>query len=83
MVVIGARLMDTALDAVSGVLAVSGVGVGGRDVATTGSWGTSWGAAVGKQGGGCGQAGVCQGWYRLLLREVELVGFVCQADNAF
>jgi hypothetical protein len=50
VVVIGARLMDTALDAVSGVLAVSDVGVGGRDVATAGSWGTSWGAAVGKQG---------------------------------
>jgi hypothetical protein len=46
----GACLMDTALDAISGVLAVGGVGVGGHDMATAGSWGMSWGAAVGKQG---------------------------------
>jgi hypothetical protein len=39
-----------ALDAVSGVVAVGDIDVGGCDVATAGRWGTSWGATVGEQG---------------------------------
>jgi hypothetical protein len=39
-----------ALDIVLGAVAVGDVGLGGCDMAIAGSWGTSWGATVGKQG---------------------------------